>query len=328
MIKAPKFDELTENDIMRRTRLNQAIQILNHNVWFEYKKALEIFDEFDVAYLQACKYYENPGENADIRPISLFLSGEINTGKTTLVVKYMNYCEQIAKREKGTYSENDVLYFDTPVHASFKYMFSYMLERLNINNQGKNIKEMHTDRLIDLIIKELRKRKVKVLFLDEIQNLVKITVDEKEDIFNGFKKLANQSQTRLILVGTPSSMDLFKDAKWVDERYRVLLLPKWDITKEYLDLLFSIHQAYEDFLPDWDLVDKAGMVNKDIALYLHNLSDGRLGKLIQTIRYAAVRALSQNRTNVTVEDYDYVQPIKYSVKDGKIIESLIPRDET
>jgi len=288
---------------------------------------LEIFDEFDVAYLQACKYYENPAENSDIRPIFLLLIGDINTGKTTLVVKFMNYCELIAKQEDEKYSENDVIYIETPVHASFKRMFASLLERLNGNNQAKLVKDIHTDRLIDLVIKELRRRKVKILFIDEIQILVKASLDDKEDILNGFKKLANQSQTRLILVGTPQATELFKGTRWVDERFRALVLPKWKVNEEYIDLLFSIYQAYVEYLPDWDLVNKQGMVNEITARHLHEMSDGRLGKLIQIIRTAAVHALSRNKTNITDEDYDASKTIAYSVKDGKIIESPISQND-
>jgi len=323
MIKAPSINELTENDKARRTRLEYAIQILQHNTWFEYQRALEIFDEFDIAYLQSCRYYENPGENSDIRQIFLMLNGEINTGKTTLVVKYMNYAEQMAILGKGKYGVNDIIYIETPVRVTFKRMFASLLERLSGSNQAKIIKDIHTDRLIDLIIKELRRKKIKILFIDEIQILVKTCLDDKEDIFNGFKKLANQSQTRIILIGSPPATELFKDARWIDERVRVLELPKWEINKEYLDLLFSIHLAYKDFLPDWDLVNKDGLVNEETAIYLHTLSDGRLGKLIQTIRTAAVHALSHNRTNITKADYDAAQTITYTIKDGKIIERQI-----
>ncbi len=328
MIRAPNLNELTENDKKRRARLEYAIQILQHNTWFEYQRALEIFDEFDIAYLQACRYYENPGENSDIRPIFLLLNGEINTGKTTLVVKYTNYNEQMAKQSHGKYGENDILYIETPVRVTFKRMFASMLERLSGSNQAKILRDIHTDRLIDLIIKELRKRKLKILFIDEIQILVKASLDDKEDIFNGLKKLANQSQTRLILIGSPPATELFKDARWIDERVRVLELPKWEINKEYIDLLFSIFHAYGDFLPDWDLVDKEGMVNEETARSLHSLSDGRLGKLIQIIRTAAVHALIHNKTSIDKSDYEAAQTITYSIKDGKIIERPINRHET
>jgi len=321
MIRAPTIDDLTEIDIKRRDRINYATRILTYKVWFEYEKALEIFDEFDVAYIQAYKYFENPQESSDIRPISLFLSGEINTGKTTLVVKYMSYCKQIAEIEGRNFSEDDIKYFETPVRVTFKRMFASILEEFGISIRGSALRGLHTDTLINMIIKELRIRKVKLLFLDEIQNLLKADLEDKDDIFNGFKKLTNQSQTRIILVGTPSSIDLFRDAKWVDERFRVIALPRWNFkSREWIDLLFAIYQAYKDFFPDWDLVKLDGKVNKEISIYLHEISGGRLGKLIQTIQYAAVHALLHNKTVITKTDYEAILPIKYYVKDGKILE--------
>jgi hypothetical protein len=181
-------------------------------------------------------------------------------------------------------------------------------------------KEIHTDRIIDLLIQELRKRKVKLLFIDDIQNMLNTNQADRNDIFDGFRKIANLSQTRLILVGLPTAYKLFADSNWVDERYRALVLPEWDShSREYIDLLFTIRNAYGDFLPDWDIVNSDGTINKEIALFLHSLSGGRLGKLIQTIQQAAVHALTCNRTNIMKEDYTKVQTLRYFIKDGQIM---------
>lgn len=325
MIRAPRIDELTEEDLKRREKTNYAVQILNCNVWFEYNRALEIFDELDIAYLQACRYFENPNEFVDIRPISYFLVGKINTGKTTLINKYNHYARKIAKIEGRHFSENDIIIIDAPVGITFKGMFTNILAKLGVDIPWK--KEMPTDRVIEQLIQELRKRKVKLLFIDDIQNMVEISQADKNDIFDGFRKIANLSQTRLVLVGLPEAYALFCNSNWIDERYRALVLSEWDAhSKEYMDLLYSIRDAYGDFLQDWDLVNENGLMNRDIALFLHTLSGGRLGKLIQTIQQAAVHALLLNKTNITKEDYTAVQTIRYLIKDGQIMIEDIEND--
>jgi hypothetical protein len=272
---------------------------------------LDIFDEFDIAYLQAYRYFENPEEYTDIRPISLFLVGKLNTGKTTLINKYRHYREKIAKIDGRRYSKYDIIIAEAPVGITFNGMFTSLLANFGIDLPSK--KEIHTDRLIDQLIEELQKRKVKVLFIDDIQNMVKIDQADINDIFDGFKKIANLSQTRLILAGHPTAYKLFENSNWVDERYRALVLPEWDShSKEYIDLLYTIRTAYGDYLPEWDIVNKDGTINKEVAIFLHSLSAGRLGKLIQTIQQAAVRALTCNRTNILKEDYTAVQTLRFS----------------
>lgn len=321
-IRAPRIDDLTDADLKRRERLNYAVQILTYNVWFEYKKALDIFDEFDIAYLQAYRYFENPEEYTDIRPISLFLVGKLNTGKTTLINKYRHYSEKIAKIDGRRYSKYDIIIAEAPVGITFNGMFTSLLANFSIDLPSK--KEIHTDRLIDQLIEELQKRKVKLLFIDDIQNMVKIDQADINDIFDGFRKIANLSQTRLILVGLPTAYKLFENSNWVDERYRALVLTEWDsYSKEYIDLLYTIRNAYGDFLPEWDIVNKDGKINKDVAMFLHSLSAGRLGKLIQTIQQAAVRALTCNRTNILKDDYTAVQTLRYFMKDGQIMKEQI-----
>ncbi|MHA1145790.1 MAG: TniB family NTP-binding protein [Candidatus Helarchaeota archaeon] len=318
MIKAPSIHDLTSHDHERRKRVEQATEILTYQAWFEYNRARQICDEIDVAFLQALQYHDNPDVNSEVRPLSLFISGEINTGKTTLVIKYMNYCKLIAKKEGIPFSRWDILYYETPVRVTLKRMFSAILETFGIEIHGSALRNTHTDVLIDRIIKELKSRKVRLLFIDEIQNLIKADLEDKKDIFNGFKKLTNQSQTRIILIGTPEAFELFHAADWVEERFRPLNLPAWEINEEYLDLLYSIYKAYGDFLPDWDLTNKDGKINPTIAKLLHKLSRGRLGKLIQIVRYGAVHALLQNRTNITEEDYKTVFHLTYEIMNGKI----------
>jgi DNA replication protein DnaC len=317
-IRAPEIDEMTEADMHRRDRIEDAMMILVHNTWFDYERANKIFDELDRAYMQAYKYYENPNKYTDIRPISLFLTGEVNTGKTTLAVKYQHYCENQAKRKGLVYSKDDIVIVDAPVGITFRGMFEYLLEEFNIEIHLK-MEKIHTNRLITMLIKELRKRKVKLLLIDDIQNMTSTSQKEKDEIFKGFRRIVNQSQTRLVLVGLPNAYKLFEDSNWVDERFRALNLPKWNpYSTEYLDLLFTIHNAFRDFLPDWDLVSKEGTLNKDLALFLHEISDGRLGKLIQTIKQAAVHAITNQRTNILREDYEHVQTMHYILKDGRL----------
>lgn len=322
-LNAHKIDDILEIDLERRELMNTAVDILTYNAWFNYKRAAEILNEFDLAYLQACKYFENPDNNVDIRPISLFLAGEINTGKTTILVRFMHYCEQMASKKERPFSKDDIYLMETPVDVTCKRMFLYMLEELGTTFTKSFKNRAHPDEIIEKVIKELLKRKVKIVFLDELQNILDadLEIRDLKNIFNGFKKLVNRSQTRFILAGTPDAIELFKCSQWVDERYRLLTLPRWDFSKEFLDLLYSIHRAYKGIFPKWDLVLKDGRVNKELSLYLHGLSGGRLGKLIQDTKFAAVHALLMNKEEITREDYEYIQTMNYSVKNGVIVEN-------
>jgi len=243
----------------------------------------------------------------------------MNIGKTALVTKYMNYCELIAKEEGREYSKFDIMYFETPVRVTFKQMFASLLgTKFGLPIKGSALRSIHTNTLIDNLVEELREHKVKLLFIDEIQNLLEADKEDKKAIFNGLKRLTNQSQTRMILVGTPSAIKLFQGSDWVMERYRILELPKWKENKEYMDLLLSIYRAYGDFFPNWNLVDSNGKVNKAIGTYLYTLSEGRLGKLIQIVRYGGVNALLNGRENITREDYKSVFRVDFIEENGEI----------
>jgi len=306
-IKAPQIGEVTSSDRERREQSEYAVQILTYNVWFDYEVARQIFKEFDILYLQACGAHNNPEISSEIRPLSVFLAGEINTGKTTLVTRYENVCEALAKEAGRPYTKYDILYYTTPVRVTLKQMFAGILEEnFNIEIRGSALRATHTNTLIARIIKELQEKKVKLLIIDEIQLLIGASQDDKQDIFEGFKKLTNQSQTRLILVGTMDTFELFQGAEWVEERFRALVLPSWEEDEEYLKLLKAIYDAYIDFVPNWDLVLPNGKVNGAIGHFLYEFTGGRLGALIQTIRFGIVNALQHGRTCPTEDDYKSV----------------------
>lgn len=314
-IKAPLIDELTDSDRERRKQSEDAVQILTYNKWFEYERARDGIKEFDILYLQAVAGYNNPEISSEIRPLSIFLAGEINTGKTTLVTRYENVCEALAKEAGRSYTKYDILYYITPVRVTLKQMFAGILrEKFGITIQGGALKNIHTNTLIDRLTTELHEKKVKLLIIDEIQLLIRASKEDKRDIFEGLKKLVNQNKTRLILVGTMKAFELFQKADWVEERFRAFILPSWDEGKEYLDLLKSLYEEYVEFVLDWNLLLPNGKVNTKLGHFLHVFSGGRLGALIQAIRFGIVSALLHGRTCPT--EYDYKQT--FYIKDGEI----------
>ncbi|NMC04860.1 MAG: AAA family ATPase [Candidatus Lokiarchaeota archaeon] len=242
-IDAPLVTDVTDEEVETRKTIRSAMGILSKNIWFDYKKAKEIIREFEIAYIKACRYFENPQTSTDIRPISLFLTGDINTGKTSLVVKYNNLCQQLAKIEGKIYSKWEIIVKDTPVKATAEQMFLTLLDTLGVQVQYDNHSKPHLDVLIGLLIKELRKKEVKMLFLDDIQDINKDPA-QREYILTGLRKISNLSQTRLVLVGTPEAIEIFQDANWVDERFKPLVLPAWDYSKEYLDMLYTTNFFY------------------------------------------------------------------------------------
>ncbi|MHA1150870.1 MAG: hypothetical protein ACTSR8_21835 [Promethearchaeota archaeon] len=73
-----------------------------------------------------------------------------------------------------------------------------------------------------------------------------------------------------------------------------------------------------DFFPYWDLVDSNGKVNKAIGSYLYKLSEGRLGRLIQIVRYGGVNALLNGRENISREDYKSVFRVDFIEENGDL----------
>lgn len=322
MINAQKIDDLSENDRNRRDIIEQASQILSNKIWFELSKCREILERLNKNFIQIHRCYENSKETNDAFPFYLFLSGDTNTGKTTLAVKFMEYYKIVENEIKIIFSDDDIRYFELPIKITLKELLSVILEKFGIRIRGVALNNIDNELLINRIIKELNLRKVKFLIFDDIQNILKVNNEMLKEIFKVIDKILSNAPTRFIFIGNSKEIDFIKNYIKPKDYFIEMYIPPLKYNEEYLNLLYTLYKIYKNFLPNWDLIDNQGYINQNIAKYLFKLSMGRVGALIQTIRYAAVYALLQKKSNISVEDYEKVQPIKFVIKNGKILQKL------
>ena len=320
-INAKGLDDVSEDDLNLVMIKDNVREILEFRPWFDYPLAKTIIKKLGRVYTEAII-------DEEIRPLSYFIYGDINSGKTTLVTRYRN----IMKKLKG-FQIDDILYFEIPVRATLKQVFAKILAKLGKKITGNALRNTHTQDLVDSIIEELERRKVKILFIDELQDLIVATNEDKRAIFTGFKKILNNCSTRLVLIGTPAAKDLLYLDDWIDERLIVLDIPKWKDGQDFRKLLLAIYKAYVPFVPDWDLIavksDNKIEYNYPIVQLLLKLSGGRLGKLLQIIQYSIIEAVEKDQSNILLENYQDIfnQSVKYVIEKGKIVRKTKADDE-
>ncbi|MFW9996002.1 MAG: TniB family NTP-binding protein [Candidatus Odinarchaeota archaeon] len=321
-IQAAGLDEITRDDINLITTDDDILEILEFQPWFDYELAKEIF-------IKLGRMYDEAIIDKEIRPLSYFICGDINSGKTTLVTRFRNIMEK-----RHGYKEDDVRYYEVPVRATLKRVFAGILTLFGEKITGNALRNVHTQDLVDMIIERLERNKVKVLFIDELQDLVVASPDDKKAIFTGFKKILNNCSTRLVLIGTTNARDLLYLDEWIDERLVVIDIPLWEDGEPFRELLAKIYKAYKPFVPDWDLFEvKEGKIagyNYPVILLLLEISSGRLGKLLQIIRYVIIETIQKGQTNISVDDYQDIfnSNVKYEIKNGAIVKKVKNRDES
>ncbi|MHA2299232.1 MAG: TniB family NTP-binding protein [Candidatus Hodarchaeales archaeon] len=333
---APRMDRITDKVRERRNRVRLAVKLVDFPFWFDYRRADEVFILLDTAYVETERAQDpvNPSV-ADIRPLGLIIFGDINNGKTTLIAKYVHECKLLWKEEHlgEEWNELTIVYYEIAARATIKRVIAGILGKFGITIDDRALQTIKTDTLVNRLVDELKRNNVKLLIIDELQDLIVAPKEDISDIFIALKKITNQSKTRLVLVGTNDAIEVLKKAEtvqvkgkmkpWIDERFRRAELPKWELNEELRDILYTVWESYHEILPDWNMFSKKDneKASADYAAIglIHKLSNGRLGKMLQIIRYAAIRALIKNRTTIIEEDYLKVFNIKYVVKDGQIV---------
>lgn len=319
-IQAIGINEIRNEDIALTVFNEDILEILEFKPWFTYRKAEEIIAKLSILYEEAVL-------DKEIRPLSYFISGEINNGKTALVTRFCNIMEH-----KKDYKKGDILYYTIPIRVTLKQVFTNILAQLfNKEIADSRLRSMHTQQIINMVIRELNKRRTKLLIIDEIQDLLVASSEDKKEIFKGFKQIMNMCRTRLVLVGTKDAEDLLYFDQNIDERMRVLELQTWRNNTEFGKMLKQIYQAYKPVIPDWDLVitNEYGKnkFNKPIVTILLKFSQGRLGRLLQIIQYAIIEALLNNKTNVIEINYRNIfnNDVRYKIRDKMIVEEIKKR---
>lgn len=338
VLNAPRKTEVTIRDIQQRNNVLYATQIFEYDAWFEYSTATKILNILDTMYLEAKQSYSNKkdGEQVnEVRSLGLLLFGKINSGKTTLCIRFQNRTKLLEINNGEIWSDYNIVYYEIDCRMSLKSFLSILLEKvggLRVSNRA--LQNINTTTLIESITHELSVREIKILIIDEIQDLLSSHESEIQDIFIALKKIVNKSYTRVVLVGTPKAYDVLRKADetttvsnpWVDERFRVTELKLTN--EEFADLLFSLQNAYQNVLISWMPYNQTTGKWRSIIVdskktmpeinYLFDLCEGKAGKLIQLIKYSAINALLDNRTDIQLSDYEDVFNYNYSLGSGQI----------
>ena len=121
-LNLPKLDDLTEDDIKMGKRAEYAMELLEFRGWFDYARAREIISQMYYAFLEAEQAQELvvkideelTGKVADIRPLGIIVFGDINSGKTTLAIRFQNITPLLWKKSESnegkTWNPYNIIY--------------------------------------------------------------------------------------------------------------------------------------------------------------------------------------------------------------------------
>lgn len=264
------------------------IKWLKRQRWIGYPRAVDILGKLE-------DLLSHPRE---IRMPNMLLIGGTNNGKSKLI---QNFADRYPAEENpgGDHIIVPVLKIQTPPTPSEAGFYSEILTSL-----FEKVPPSSTDTKRARVVQVLRGIQLKMLIIDELHNMLAGTSVKQHQYLNMLKYIGNELQISIVGCGTGDLLRAVSIDPQIQNRFIPELLPRWQMNKEFRQLLMS----FERVLP----------LRKPSALYEAQLSgkilamcEGTIGELSSLLNSAsehAIRNGSEQIKSETLTECGYIPP--------------------
>lgn len=235
---------------------------------------------------------------------NLLIEGETNSGKTMIVERFKTL-HPACDNEEGEAIICPVLVVQAPPLPDEGRLYNQILDEIHApfrERDRPDAKRFQINRLLKQI-------GTKVLIIDEIHDMLAGPEKKRHQVLNAIKLLGNKLQIVIVAVGTERATNVFQSDSQLANRFRRMLLPKWERATKPGKIAFAgLLQRFEKTLPLW----KPSELSQDqMASKLIIMSEGLLGELSTILTEACVAAIKSKSERITLdilEGLDWIQP--------------------
>lgn len=264
------------------------IEWLRKPRWIGYPRAQEVMGKLE-------DLVRHPRE---ARMPNMLLIGGSNNGKTRLI-RHFAQRHPAEENPRGEHIIAPVLYTQAPPTPSEAGFYAEIL-----NTLFEKVPTSSTDAKRAQVIKVLRGVQLKVLIIDELHNILAGASVKQQQFLNMIKYLGNELQISIVGCGTGDLLRAVSIDPQIQNRFLPELLPKWQMNKEFRQLLMS----FERILP---LRQPSTLHEPILASKILAMSEGTIGELSTLLNLAATYAIRQGHEQITAEMLNacgYVSP--------------------
>lgn len=254
-------------DVMYKSDLDR-INFLDAARWVDYKAANTLKDILDGLLRKP----ERP------RMPNLMLVGESNSGKTTVITRFMDSSGQPFISDDAV-SVRPVIYVE--VHKpDERELYNAILRSFWAPHNPVAPLEKLRHQALHL----LRNARTRMLILDEVHTINNGSSIKRMDVMNELKMLSNVLHIPLLLVGTRTALQLLTLDAQYSSRFEVVSLPNWSVNADFQRFL----KSFESVLP---LKRASKLYSPELTTLIHAISNGNTGNIEYLLRECAREAI-------------------------------------
>lgn len=249
---------------------------------------------------------------------NLLIVGPTNNGKSKLVQYfYRKHLPksaegEIAKTMCGFYEEMPVLYMQMPPHPDIKRFYALIMDYFGYEQRQTNLR---TSTLETAALGQLFKKKIRMIIIDEIHNILAGRNPQQREFLNALRFLGNELKVPIVAVGTKEAYLALSSDEQLENRFEPFILPRWQDNNDFRSLLVS----YEILLP----LRKNTSLILELPKKILQKTEGVLGEIVCLLTRSAELAILTGKECIDEEILDKVDYLSPTDRRKKIERMLV-----
>ena len=267
----------------------ERIICCKEDVWIGYSAAVTLLELLEDKF----------NDPKQLRHEGLLIYGDPHNGKTAILRKFYDMHKTTLDKvdENGdTIYEIPVIYLEAPNSPNESKLYSYILDQLHVPHKGTE-KVLEKARLAEHYLNKLN---TKMILIDEIHSALTGNLTKQRAFVNDLKLLSNKLSLTIVLAGTREAHSALNISGETSSRFPSIELPRWSNDKKFR----SFVATYETCLP---LKEASNLVkDAEIMSALYLASEGLIGRTVNLLKKAAVKAIKSGRERIVLKDIEYL----------------------
>ncbi len=234
-----------------------------------------------------------------LRMPNLLLVGESGNGKTTVLDRFRGM-HPVSSRSGGE-ALAPVITMQMPSEPSETRFWTELLLALHIAHRDTDPVQRKKNQAQSV----LGYVGCRMLVIDEFHNVLLGHARQQRHFLGVLKNLSNELCLPIVVAGTRDAVRTLHTDPQLSSRFEAFGLPRWKLDREFLRLLAS----FERLLP---LEAPSELAGREMAVRLHAMSEGTIGRLALTLTRAAVQAIRDGKERIDRKVLDGAEMVRLS----------------